>query len=74
MRYGLSLLVCFALAACAIAQDCKDGKCKNPLFDVTPVKTAVKTVVTAPVAVVRGVSRQVSAAPKVGPVRRFFRR
>ncbi len=74
MRYGLSLLVCFALAVSASAQECANGKCKVAFDKI--VTQPVKTVVTAPVAVVRGVSCQVSAAPvqRTGPIRQFFRR
>jgi hypothetical protein len=28
MRYGLSLLVCFAFALCANAADCANGQCR----------------------------------------------
>jgi len=85
MRYGLSLLVCFALAigANAAEKPCTGDKCKNQLFDgivVAPVQTVAKAVVAVPAAVVRGVSgsccgSQVSAAPvqRTGPIRQFFR-
>ncbi len=49
MRYGLSLLVCFALAVSASAQECANGKCKVAFDKI--VTQPVKTVVTAPVAV-----------------------
>lgn len=78
MRYGLSLLVCFAMSVCANAQTvCNGTTCQRP------ITTAVKTVVSAPVAVARGVvgsccrsqSSQVSQAPakQIGPIRQFFR-
>jgi hypothetical protein len=67
MRYGLSLLVCIALTACASAQSTCNGPSCNQA-----VHTAV-AVATAPVRVVQAVACQ-GQVRQVRPIRQNNRR
>ncbi len=82
MRYGLSLLVCFALT-CGVYAQCPGGQCRpnnNPFAGIViaPVKAVAKVVVTAPVAVVTGSCSSCSQSSscsqgRTGPIRQFVR-
>lgn len=68
MKYGLSLLVCFAMSVCANAQTvCNGTTCQRP------ITTAVARGVVGSCCGSQG--SQVSQAPakQVGPIRQFFR-
>ena len=69
MRYGLSLLVCFALSVCANAQTvCTGDKCQRP------ITAAVVNVATAPVRVVACCGSQATPQQRqVGPIRQAIR-
>ena len=81
MKYGLSLLVCFAMSVCANAQTvCNGDKCSRAEGVVVQSVKGVAHVATAPIrAVAQGCcgsqGSQVSQAPakQVGPIRQFFR-
>ncbi len=79
MRYGLCLLVCFAMtvgANAAAPKVCTGDKCSRVEGVVVNTVKGVVHVATAPVRAVAGCSAPaVSSAPqqKTGPIRELFR-